>query len=68
MRVEKDFKEFFELLNENKVKYLVVGGFDTEQTRSGQTPGYCRCKKIEKNLKNERGIIYLAIGGSMNNE
>ena len=27
MRVEKDFKEFIELLNENKVKYLVVGGF-----------------------------------------
>jgi hypothetical protein len=27
MRVEKDFKEFIELLNKNKVKYLVVGGF-----------------------------------------
>jgi hypothetical protein len=27
MKVEKDFKEFIELLNENKVKYLVVGGF-----------------------------------------
>ena len=27
MRIEKDFKEFIGLLNENKVKYLVVGGF-----------------------------------------
>ena len=27
MRVEKDFKDFIELLNENKVKYLVIGGF-----------------------------------------
>ena len=27
MRVEKDFKEFIELLNKNKVKYLIVGGF-----------------------------------------
>ena len=27
MRVEKDFKEFIVLLNLNKVKYLVVGGF-----------------------------------------
>ncbi|MDQ1350055.1 MAG: hypothetical protein QG657_356, partial [Acidobacteriota bacterium] len=27
MRIEKDFKEFIELLNCNKVKYLVVGGF-----------------------------------------
>lgn len=27
MRVEKDFKEFIELLNSNEVKYLVVGGF-----------------------------------------
>ncbi|MCX6584203.1 MAG: hypothetical protein NT166_28855 [Candidatus Aminicenantes bacterium] len=27
MRIEKDFKEFIELLNYNKVKYLVVGGF-----------------------------------------
>ncbi len=27
MRVEKDFKEFIELLNRYKVKYLVVGGF-----------------------------------------
>ncbi len=27
MRVEKDFKEFIKLLNEHKVKYLVVGGF-----------------------------------------
>ncbi|HLP45770.1 MAG TPA: nucleotidyl transferase AbiEii/AbiGii toxin family protein [Candidatus Kapabacteria bacterium] len=27
MRIEKDFKEFIELLNGNKVKYLVVGGF-----------------------------------------
>lgn len=27
MRIEKDFKEFIELLNKNKAKYLVVGGF-----------------------------------------
>lgn len=27
MSVEKDFKEFIELLNKNEVKYLVVGGF-----------------------------------------
>ncbi|MCK5059417.1 MAG: hypothetical protein KAT34_22395 [Candidatus Aminicenantes bacterium] len=27
MRVEKDFKEFIELLNKNKVKYLIVGGY-----------------------------------------
>lgn len=27
MRVEKDFKEFIELLNKNNVKYLVIGGF-----------------------------------------
>ena len=27
MRVEKDFREFIELLNKNNVKYLVVGGF-----------------------------------------
>ena len=25
--LSKDFKEFLELLNENKVKYLVVGGY-----------------------------------------
>ena len=27
MRIEKDFKEFIALLNENKAKYLVIGGF-----------------------------------------
>jgi len=27
MRIEKDFKEFFALLNKNRVKYLIVGGF-----------------------------------------
>ena len=27
MKIEKDFKEFIELLNSNKVKYLIVGGF-----------------------------------------
>lgn len=27
MRIEKDFKEFFELLNKNDVQYLIVGGF-----------------------------------------
>ena len=27
MRIEKDFKEFIGLLNKNKVKYLIVGGF-----------------------------------------
>ena len=27
MVIEKDFKEFIELLNEHKVKYLVIGGF-----------------------------------------
>ena len=27
MRVENDFKEFIELLNEHKVRYLIVGGF-----------------------------------------
>lgn len=27
MRIERDFKEFIALLNRNKVKYLVVGGF-----------------------------------------
>jgi hypothetical protein len=27
MRIEMDFKEFIALLNENKVKYLIVGGF-----------------------------------------
>jgi hypothetical protein len=27
MRVENDFKKFIELLNEHKVRYLIVGGF-----------------------------------------
>jgi hypothetical protein len=27
MKVEKDFKEFIELLNKNDVRYLVVGGY-----------------------------------------
>jgi len=27
MILNKDFKEFIELLNENKVKYLIVGGY-----------------------------------------
>ncbi|MBU1247706.1 MAG: nucleotidyl transferase AbiEii/AbiGii toxin family protein, partial [Proteobacteria bacterium] len=27
MRIEKDFKEFIELLNKNEVRYLVVGGY-----------------------------------------
>jgi len=27
MRVENDFKEFIELLNEHKVRYLIIGGF-----------------------------------------
>jgi hypothetical protein len=27
MKVNKDFEELFELLNKNKVKYLVVGGY-----------------------------------------
>jgi hypothetical protein len=27
MIISKDFKEFLELLNKNKVKYLVVGGY-----------------------------------------
>jgi len=27
MRVEKDFKEFIELLNKNKARYLIVGGY-----------------------------------------
>jgi len=27
MRVEKDFKEFIELLNKNKVQYLIIEGF-----------------------------------------
>ena len=27
MRVESDFKEFIELLNEHKVRYLIIGGF-----------------------------------------
>ena len=27
MRIEKDFKEFLELLNRKKAKYLIVGGF-----------------------------------------
>jgi hypothetical protein len=27
MVVTQDFKEFIELLNENKVRYLVVGGY-----------------------------------------
>lgn len=27
MKPSKDFEEFFELLNENNVKYLVVGGY-----------------------------------------
>jgi hypothetical protein len=27
MRVEKDFKEFLELLNKNKVRYLIIDGF-----------------------------------------
>jgi hypothetical protein len=27
MMLSKDFKEFIELLNENKVRYLVVGGY-----------------------------------------
>ncbi len=27
MRVEKDFKEFIELLNKNNVRYLIVGGY-----------------------------------------
>jgi len=27
MRIEKDFKEFIELLNKNSVRYLIVGGY-----------------------------------------
>lgn len=27
MELDKDFREFVELLNANKVKYLVVGGY-----------------------------------------
>jgi hypothetical protein len=27
MRVEKDFKEFIELLNKNKAHYLIIGGY-----------------------------------------
>ena len=27
MIINKDFKEFFQLLNKNKVKYLVIGGY-----------------------------------------
>jgi len=27
MKVNKDFEEFFELLNKNKVSYLIVGGY-----------------------------------------
>lgn len=27
MELDKDFREFVELLNENKVEYLVVGGY-----------------------------------------
>ena len=27
MRIDKDFKEFIELLNEHKVQYLVIGGY-----------------------------------------
>lgn len=28
MELNQDFKEFIELLNENQVEYLVVGGYD----------------------------------------
>jgi hypothetical protein len=27
MRIEKDFREFIELLNKNSVRYLIVGGY-----------------------------------------
>ena len=27
MELDKDFKEFIELLNEHEVKYLVIGGY-----------------------------------------
>jgi hypothetical protein len=27
MRIQKDFKEFIELLNKNSVRYLIVGGY-----------------------------------------
>ena len=27
MELDKDFKEFIELLNENKVKYLIIAGY-----------------------------------------
>src|SRR5690606_14700535 len=27
MELDKDFKEFIELLNEHKVKYLIIGGY-----------------------------------------
>jgi hypothetical protein len=27
MRVEKDFREFIELLNKNDVHYLIIGGY-----------------------------------------
>ncbi len=27
MKIEKDFKEFIEFLNKNRVKYLIVGGY-----------------------------------------
>jgi len=27
MRIEKDFRDFIELLNKNKVQYLIIGGF-----------------------------------------
>jgi 2-hydroxy-3-keto-5-methylthiopentenyl-1-phosphate phosphatase len=35
MELDKDFKEFIELLNEHKVKYLVIGGYAVNFQFSG---------------------------------
>lgn len=39
MKVEKDFKEFIELLNKNKVRYLIVGGTNFKDAWKNKTIG-----------------------------
>ncbi len=56
MRIEKDFKEFIRLLNEKKVKYLIVGGFAFSYYAS---PRYTRDIDIliEKSEDNAKKIV-----------
>ena len=56
MRMEKDFKEFLRLLNENKVKYCIVGAYAVSLYAE---PRYTKDMDIlvEPTLENGRKII-----------